>query len=203
MGTAAPRSHFSPPVLQRPRSCHSRFARCRASHVISQPILEQECMGSSVKGSVHLAHPSALHQTPSVGPAGILRQAHSAHGDGGSGGASSLRRWGSLRRTKGKVESGADWSEESPSVNLTLHSHPVVLFCFVFLKRPPPAPSPAVLTAEPICHRARSSGVINIAREMVLSAPRPFCKNHSVGCSWDENRHAPLGQHVMVSFNFA
>lgn len=102
---------------------------------------------------------------------------------------------------KREVESGSDWSEESPSVNLTLHLHPVVVgFLGFFFNRPPPAPSPAVLTAEPICHRARSCSVINIAREMVLSAPRPFCKNHNVGCSWDENRHAPLGQRVMVLF---
>lgn len=74
VGTATPRSHFSPPELHQPYSCHSWFVQGCVLHVISQPILEHECMGSNVNGSVHLTHPSALHQTPSMKPPCILRQ---------------------------------------------------------------------------------------------------------------------------------
>ncbi len=69
-------------------SCHSWFVHCCVLHVISQPILEHECMGSNVKGSVHLTHPSALHQTPSVEPPCILRQPARPKGTGGRGGVS-------------------------------------------------------------------------------------------------------------------
>lgn len=104
-----PEAASSPPVPQRPRSCHCRFAPRRASHVISQPILEHECVGSRVKGSVHLAHPSALHQTPSVGPAGLLRQACSAHGDGGWGGSGGAQKGGLKVKGRTGRKSRARW----------------------------------------------------------------------------------------------
>lgn len=108
VGTAAPRSHCAALVLRWAYSCHSPFAHCRVLHVISQPILEHECMGSNVKGSVHLTHPSALHQTPSVEPLCILRQPTQPTGTGVQG-SERLCRWGSLHHIKGLKVGRTGW----------------------------------------------------------------------------------------------
>lgn len=66
-------------------------------------------MGSNVKGSVHLTHPSALHQTPSVEPSLYSQTAYSAHRGGGSRGSERLCRWGSLHHIKGLKVGQAGW----------------------------------------------------------------------------------------------
>lgn len=108
VGTAAPRSHCAAVLLHWAYSCQSPFVQCSVLHVISQPILEHECMGSNVKGSVHLTHPSALHQTPSVEPLCILRQPTRPAGTGVQG-SERLCRWGSLHHIKGLKVGRTGW----------------------------------------------------------------------------------------------
>lgn len=77
-----------------PDSRHSWFVQLRVLHVISQTILERECTGSNVNGSLHLTQPTALHQMPSVGSLWTVRQTTWAQrpvmGVGGGGGSSGV-----------------------------------------------------------------------------------------------------------------
>lgn len=94
-------------------------------------------------------------------------------------GSEQLCRWGSLHHIRGLKVGQTGW-KDLLSVKLTLH-FPSFFFPLPLLVR--------ILTAEPICHHTHSYRMINIAGEIVLSAPRSFCKTTMFVATGMRNSH--------------